>query len=69
MCTFRDERAVVVCDVAIGQVKKDLERAFGGQVRYTSIEGQGTLVEAEPEVDGSGFTNITRAAVRASQNS
>lgn len=69
MCTFKDERTVLVCDVAIGRVKKDLGSAFGGRVRYTPIEGQRTLVEAEPAVDGGAFTDIARAAVQASQSS
>ena len=29
MCTFKDEQTVMVCDVAIGQVRERLQEAFG----------------------------------------
>ena len=68
MCTFENERTVLVCDVAIGQVKRDLEHVFAGRIRYTSIDGKGTLVEADPQIDGSAFTDVTRAAIQALPN-
>lgn len=67
MCTFHDERTVMICDVAIGRVKKDLGKSFGDRVRYTPVAGQGTLVEAEAAVDERAFTEITRAAIAAAQ--
>lgn len=36
MCTFKDERTVLVCDVAISHVRREMEVALaGGGVRYT----------------------------------
>lgn len=67
MCTFKDERTVLVCDVAIGHVRRNLEKTFGNRVRYTPVEGQGTLVEAEGNVDGRPFTAIARAAIAEAQ--
>lgn len=69
MCTFKDERTVVVCDVAIGQVRRAMEDAFDGGdgVRYTVVDGQGTLVEAVPSVDAQQFLATTQAAMAAVQ--
>ena len=67
MCTFKDERTVMVCDVAIGRVQKELRGAFGDRVRFTPADGQGTLVEAEPTVDDAQFVAIAQASITASQ--
>jgi len=68
MCTFKDERTVLVCDVAIGRVQNQLGDAFGDQVRYTVVPGQGTLVVADPAVDGPRFTALAQATIAASQD-
>lgn len=67
MCTFKDERTVLVCDVAIGRLKKDLATTLGDRVRYTPVEGQGTLVEADSDVDGQAFEAIARTAIEEAQ--
>jgi hypothetical protein len=52
MCTFKNPRAAMVCDVAIGRVRHELDAVLTTEdVHYTSVDGQGTLVEATPETD------------------
>lgn len=64
MCTFKDDRTVMVCDVAIGRVREELQEALGrDDVRYTVVDGQGTLVEAVPEADTESFADRVRAAI------
>ncbi len=63
MCMFKDQHTVLVCDVAIGQVRERLTAAFGAAVQYTPIEGQGTLVQAVADVAGEQFQALTRAAI------
>ncbi len=55
MCTFQDKHAVLVCDVAISHVRRAIDTAFGDAVQYSTVEGQGTLVEATPTVDAERF--------------
>jgi hypothetical protein len=45
MCTFNGDREVTVCDVAIKPVKAALATGWGDAVRYTHLEGEGTLIE------------------------
>jgi len=45
MCTFNGDREAKVCDVAIGSVKAALAAGLGDTVRYTHLEGEGTLIE------------------------
>jgi hypothetical protein len=63
MCTFQNQHAVLVCDVAIGQVRERLTTAFGATIQYTPVEGQGTLVQAPPNVASEQFQALTRAAI------
>ncbi len=67
MCTFKDEHIVMVCDVAIGQVRQRLQEAFGEAVQYTTVDGKGTLVQARSQVDAVQFQSLTREAIAASQ--
>ncbi|HLW00599.1 MAG TPA: hypothetical protein VKT82_18220 [Ktedonobacterales bacterium] len=67
MCTFKDQQNVLVCDVAIGQVRASLTAAFGEAIQYTPMEGQGTLVQAPPSVAGEPFLALTRAAIDQAQ--
>lgn len=67
MCTFKDEQTVMVCDVAIGQVRDRLQEAFGEAVHYTPVDGKGTLVQASPTIDTAQFQAVTREAIAASQ--
>ena len=67
MCTFQDQHTVLVCDVAIGQVRERLTAAFGAAVQYTPVEGQGTLVQAPASVASEPFQAITRAAIATAQ--
>ena len=41
MCTFENEHSVVVCDIAIQQVRAAASAAFGDGIRYAPIVGQG----------------------------
>lgn len=68
MCTFEDERRVMVCDVAIGQVRQTMMAAFGNEVQYTPCEGQGTLVEASSRIDAEQFQALTRTAITLAQS-
>jgi hypothetical protein len=65
MCTFKSDREVVVCDVAIGAVKARLDADLGSAVRYTVFHGQGTLVEAVSGVDGQRFEQLVRTGMTA----
>ena len=67
MCSFRDDRTVQVCDLAIGHVRETVKESFGDSVRCTPIEGGGTLVEADSDVDPEIFGERTRAAIAAAQ--
>jgi hypothetical protein len=68
MCTFQDDRTVMVCDVAIGRVREEVQTAFGtDRVRCTVVEGQGNLVQAEPGVDVEQFGVRVRAAIDDAQ--
>jgi hypothetical protein len=68
MCTFKDERAVLVCDVAISHVRETVDAVFGNAVHYTMVEGQGTLVEVNPTVDTEQFQALTHTAIAAAQD-
>lgn len=70
MCTFHGERKVQVCDVAIGHVMAELAADFGGgTVRYTHMEGEGTLVEAVDEsVDAACFQQLVRNGMAAAES-
>jgi len=67
MCTFKDERTVQVCDLAISQVRQAVEEAFGDLVRCTALESGGTLVQVESGVDSEAFGERARAAIAAAQ--
>jgi len=67
MCTFKDERTVMVCDVAIGRVKDALGEAFDAGVQYTVVDGEGTRVEAEHGVDAAEFIALSRSAIAQAQ--
>lgn len=63
MCTFESERAVVVCDVAIGRVREHLGPELGSGVRYEIIDGQGTRVAATDHVTSDRFVALVRRAI------
>lgn len=67
MCTFNHETAVTVCDVAIDRVRSNLEEAFPGAVRFTHLEGAGTLVEADPDLEPAQFGTVIKAAIAEAQ--
>lgn len=67
MCTFENEKNVLVCDLAIHQVRKAVTEAFGDAVQFTPVDGQGTRVEARPSVDEAAFQAVARAAIAAAQ--
>jgi len=67
MCTFENEHSVLVCDIAIHQVREAVGTAFGDAVQFTPTPGQGTRVEAPPTIDEEAFQEVTRAAIAAAQ--
>jgi hypothetical protein len=67
MCTFENERSVVVCDSAIRRVREVVNAAFGDVVQFTPITGQGTRVEVPPSVDEEVFQGMARSAIEAVQ--
>ncbi|GAC1329099.1 MAG: hypothetical protein NVSMB2_28260 [Chloroflexota bacterium] len=67
MCDFKDERTVQVCDVAIDHVRRVVHAEFGDKVRYTTLDGEGTLVRADADVDADAFGERARAAIAAAQ--
>lgn len=67
MCTPKSERSMMVCDIAIGCVKQDLAAALRGDVRYTVVDGQGTLVEADVSIDAAQFQSVIQEAIAAAQ--
>lgn len=67
MCTISGERAVLVCDVAIGHVRRELASVFPGEVSFTHVDYQPTLVEAAPGIDAERFIAAVFAASAAAQ--
>lgn len=67
MCTFENEQSILVCDVAIQQVRAAASTAFGDAVQFTPAPGQGTRVEVPPTVDTEAFQQVTREAIAAAQ--
>lgn len=68
MCTVEHERSMVVCDVAIGRVRQELEDTFADGVTYAVVAGCGTRVQAAPSVDAQRFTEVVQHAIAASQS-
>jgi hypothetical protein len=61
MCTFRSEREVVVCDVAIDHVRAELQGLARTDVTYWAAdEGGTTLVQAGEVVDPETFVAAVR---------
>ena len=61
MCTFRSDREVVVCDVAIEHVRAELQGYAGTDVTYGAAEGGGTtFVHAAEVVDPEAFGSAVR---------
>ncbi len=67
MCTFENDHRVLVCDVAIHQVREAASAAFGDAVQFTPAPGQGTRVEVPPTEDAQAFQTLARAAIAAAQ--
>jgi hypothetical protein len=67
MCTFENDRRVLVCDVAIAQVREAVGAAKGCAVQVTLIPGQGTRVEVPPTEDAHAFGKVARAAIAAAK--
>jgi hypothetical protein len=45
-----------------------METALRGGVRYTQVDGEGTLVEVDATVDSARFQDLIQAAIAAAQN-
>ena len=69
MCTVTGERTVLVCDLAIDRVRREVTAALGLGVRFTHVDFQPTLVEAAPEANAKRFVEIVLAASAAAQQS
>lgn len=67
MCTFENEHSVLVCDIAIHQVREAVSTAFGDAVQFTPAPGQGTRVEVAPTIDEKVFQEVARTAIEAAQ--
>lgn len=67
MCTFENEHSVIVCDIAIHQVREAVNAAFGDAVQFTPVTGQGTRVEAMPDIEEEVFQEVTRSAIAVAQ--
>lgn len=65
MCTFQDERSVLVCDVARREVETALKREIGPNAQFTVIHGQGTLVELDQGQDPTRFRDVVQGAMAA----
>ncbi len=63
MCTFKSERQVMVCDIAIGKVRAAAESVFGDEIQFTVVDGEGTLVEAPANVDPTRFDAVMMEAI------
>lgn len=68
MCTFEDERSALVCDVAIDQVRRVADRAFGHTVCYTIVDGRGTRVQVTDNVEPALFEVHMRTAIAMAQS-
>lgn len=67
MCTYENERSILVCDIAIHQVRVAVSTAFGDAVQFIPAPGQGTRVEAQSTIDEEAFQEVTRAAIATAQ--
>lgn len=63
MCTFKNDRQVMVCDIAIGKVRAATESVFGDEIQFTLVDGEGTLVEAPTNVDPIRFDAVVMEAI------
>jgi hypothetical protein len=66
VCTFRNDGRVMVCDVAIGDVKDLLTADLGETIKYTPVDGQGTLLEAAAAIDVNRFEELVRTGIARS---
>ena len=55
MCTFHDDRTVMVCDSIRDRMRAGLGAEFGDRVGFTHVDYQGTLVEAQDGVETERF--------------
>jgi hypothetical protein len=67
MCTYENERRILVCDIAIHRVREAVSATFGDVVQFTPAPGQGTRVEAPPTIDEEAFQEVTCTAIAAAQ--
>jgi hypothetical protein len=68
MCTFQDERTVLVCPVASDQVCARLHDVFGDLVQCSNRSEQGTLIRVPSSIDPAHFQAVARAAIATAQN-
>ena len=54
--------------MAIDRLREEIGASLGWGVRYTTIDGQGTLVEADASVDVERFQDLVRAAAAAARD-
>jgi hypothetical protein len=49
MCDIRDERSLVVCDVAVDRYRRVLSDRLGSTVSFTHVDHQPTLIECHDQ--------------------
>ena len=69
MCTVENPQSIVVCDIAIGQVREALAEHLPAGVTFSVVEGKGTRVQADLTVDGQQFTQVVQRAIAAAPSS
>ncbi len=67
MYTFENELSVVVCDLAIGQVREAVSVAFGDAVQYLPVPCLVTRVDVMPTIDKEAFQAVMCAAIATAQ--
>lgn len=63
MCTFHDDRKVMVCDVIRDRMRSGLGAEFGDSVSFTHVDYQGTLVEASEGVETGRFRSSVQRLI------
>lgn len=63
MCVFRSDTEVMVCDVAIRQVRSALEGQMPGAPLFKNRPGQGTLVALVEDADPRLFRKLMQKGI------
>lgn len=55
MCTLENDHRVLVCDIAIRQVREAASCTFGDAIQLMPVPGQGTRIGVPPTADAEAF--------------